>query len=162
MVTLADLEKRIIVLEDIMAITKMKAKFWYSLDSKLWDDVASCVTEDVVEEVPSLFKIEGRDALIQFFKASLGPDVVTVHQGHHHEIDILSDTTAKGRWSVRDHVINRQINSVWQGRYHYHDEYRKENGEWKVSKMSEVYLLTEGQKKGYGQDLAIWPAPPPK
>ena len=33
-----DLEKRVRVLEDVEAIKKVKAKYWYCLERKLWDE----------------------------------------------------------------------------------------------------------------------------
>jgi hypothetical protein len=55
-----------------------------------------------------------------------------MHQGHHPEIELTSDTTAKGIWSLQDYVIDRKGNTHLRGASFYYDEYVKVNGEWKI------------------------------
>ena len=41
-----------------------------------------------------------------FLQESLGdPGIVTMHNGHHPEIELHDDTTATGRWYLEDRVI---------------------------------------------------------
>ncbi len=151
-----NLERRIRVLEDIEAIRNLKAKWWYSIDHKLWDEVGNCVAEDVVLHNPSYYTIEGRKTLVEFLKKRLDAAIVTVHQGHHHEIEIMSETTARAKWAVRDQIVDSKANTVFKGRYYYDDDFVKENGRWKLQRMTLNYILSEGQKRGYGQDRAVW------
>jgi len=43
-----DLEKRIRILEDVEAIKKLKARYWYCLEHKLWDELRDVFTEDAI------------------------------------------------------------------------------------------------------------------
>src|SRR3972149_118622 len=124
-----DLEKRIRVLEDIEAIKKLKSRHWYCLDNKLWDELADCFAKDFVLDVSSGLKLQGRKAFIQHLTETLGARI-TVHQGHSPEIEITSDTTARGRWALSDHVIYAPGNSGFTGWGFYEDEYTKEEGQW--------------------------------
>jgi hypothetical protein len=145
MTSLSDLETRIRVLEDIEAIRQLKARYWRYVDNKLWDDLADCFTEDVVLSVPSgteeEMKLEGKKALLGFLKGVLGESMLTTHQGHQSEIEIISQTTAKGIWVLRDYNVDSKVNTVYDGRGYYEEEYIKENGEWKIKKYRLSYLL---------------------
>ena len=47
--TKTDLEKIIRKLEDVETIKKLKEKYWYYLEYKLWDDLGDLFTEDVID-----------------------------------------------------------------------------------------------------------------
>ncbi len=96
--TISDLERKIQVLEDIEAIKKLKAKYWNSVDTKQWDNLADCYTEDVVFDSPHLGRMEGRDFIVKVLKRAM-KNVKTAHQGHNPEIEIIDNVTAKGRWA---------------------------------------------------------------
>ncbi len=137
---LEDLEKRIRILENIEAIKKLKAKYWRCIDRKLWDALAECFTEDVIVDYGPDMQFRGREAVLQFFREILGTDsVITVHAGYGAEIEIITDTTAKGVWALSDYVIT-EPDSKMKGWAHYEDEYFKENGKWKkkVSKITRI------------------------
>lgn len=145
MAELAELEARIRVLEDIEAIRKVKTKYWYCIDMKLWDDLGDCFAEDVVLEAPKLESIHGRKAFVQYLKDRLGKNTtIAVHQGHQSDIEITGDMTAKGIWALRDHLIDSQTNTAFKGRGFYEEEYVKEDGTWKIKSTKLRYLFTEG------------------
>jgi hypothetical protein len=128
----ADLEQRIRILEDIEAIKKLKAKYWRCIDKKLWNELEECFSEDVIVDYGPDMQFRGRKALLEFFKDVLGNDsMITVHAGYSAEIEIISDTTAKGVWALSDYVIT-EPDSKMRGWAHYSDEYIKENGKWKI------------------------------
>lgn len=144
MTSIADLETRIRVLEDIEAIRRLKARYWRLIDNKLWDDLVDCFTEDVVLTAPSGtdedIRIEGREALLGFLKKVLGESVLTTHQGHQSEIEITSEITAKGIWVLRDYNVDSQANKINDGRGYYEEDYIKENGKWKIKNYRLSYL----------------------
>ena len=70
----ASLEARIKTLEDIEAIKRLKCKYWRCLDRKLWNELAECFTEDAVADYGPRRKCQGRKAIIQFLKQSLGQE----------------------------------------------------------------------------------------
>lgn len=143
MAELADLETQIRVLGDIEAIKKLKAKYWRCIDKKLWDELEDCFVEDAVADYGKKLNFQGRKAIIQFLKDNLGSDsVITVHQGHNPEIEITSDTTARGIWALHDYLVF-QPNITINGWGHYEDEYVKQNGEWKKKSIKETRLREE-------------------
>ncbi len=150
-----DLAARIRVLEDIEAIKKLKSKYWRCIDKKLWDEIADCFTEDVILEVPSIWRKQGRKACVQNMKETLGrASIITVHQGHNPDIEITSEKTAKGTWALYDNIIDVQSNIVMKGWGFYEDEYVKENGKWKIKTQNLIRIFTDGWNRGYGQKAA--------
>lgn len=140
---LAELETRIRVLEDIEAIKKLKAKYWRCCDKKLWDELEECFTKDATADYGPNLKFNGREEIMKFLKDSLGPDfMITAHGGHSPEIEITSETTAKGIWVLNDLVII-QPGTRMRGYGHYEDEYVKENGQWKKKSTKQTRILEE-------------------
>ena len=143
MVDMANLEVRIRAIEDIEAIKKLKAKYWRCLDKKLWDELDNVFAEEAIVDYGPGQQVQGKKAIVQFIKDSLaGESTVTFHGGHTPEIDITSDTTARGIWPLQDYVIiNQNITMVGYG--HYEDEYVKENGQWRKKSVKLTRILEE-------------------
>lgn len=139
--TISDLERKIQVLEDIEAIKKLKAKYWNSVDTKQWDNLADCYTEDVVFDSPHLGRMEGRDFIVKVLKRAM-KNVKTAHQGHNPEIEIIDNITAKGRWALNDRV-EMANNKYFKGYGHYEEDYIKENGAWRINNSKLTYIFQE-------------------
>nr|MDO8081205.1 nuclear transport factor 2 family protein [Candidatus Freyarchaeota archaeon] len=140
---LEELEARIKVLEDTEEIKKLKAKYWRCCDKKLWRELEECFTEDATADYGPNLQFQGREAIIQFLKGSIGQDfMVTSHGGHSPEIEITSDTTAKGIWVLQDLVIIYPGTKM-RGYGHYEDEYAKENGQWKKKNTKVTRIIEE-------------------
>jgi len=129
-----DFEARIRRLEDIEAIKGLKGKYFRCLDSKLWDEMADCFTEDATTNyTDGQYQLQGKDSIMRFLKAGLGrTSFFGFHQGHHPEIEITSDTTAKGVWSSHYYMIDNDAKKTMQCGAFYYDEFVKENGQWKI------------------------------
>ena len=137
---LEDLEQRIRILENIELIKKLKAKYWRCIDRKLWNEMEECLTEDVLVDLGPDMQFSGKEAVLKFFNEVVGNDAVnTVHAGYAAEIEIITDTTAKGVWALHDYVIT-EPDSKMKGWAHYEDEYFKENDKWKIksSKITRI------------------------
>jgi ketosteroid isomerase-like protein len=139
--TLAELERKVQVLEDTEAIRKLKAKYWYSVDNKLWDSLADCYAEDVVFESPHLGKMQGRDFIVKVLKRAM-KNVKTAHHGHNPEIDITDEFAARGRWALNDRV-EMADNQYFEGRGSYEEEYVKQDGCWKIKNSKLTYIFQE-------------------
>ena len=144
MADLSELEKRISVMEDIEAIKKLKAKYFRCVDKKLWDEMEEVWVEDGVADYGmGIELLQGRKTIIEFLKKNLGRDsMISAHQGHNPEIEITSDTTAKGVWVLNDRLIIQTIATSSGWRY-YEDEYVKVNGEWKKKSTKITNILEE-------------------
>ena len=143
MADLAELEARIGLLEeecrelrelrDIEAIKRVKYKYFRCLDSKRWDELAECFAEDATTNWASgKWRFQGVDAIVQFLSKTLPHNRISMHQGHHPEIELTGDTTARGKWSLQDYIIDNKGNLYLRGASFYDDEYIKVNGEWKI------------------------------
>ncbi|GAG23052.1 unnamed protein product, partial [marine sediment metagenome] len=134
MANLEDLGKRIKVFEDIEAIKKLKVKYFHSIDRKRWDKLAECFSKDGIwESGRHQVKLEGVEAIVQFIKGQEGEDhIITTHQGHNPEIEITSDTTAKGMWALYYYKENIKEKIRRQSGAFYDDDYVKENGKWRI------------------------------
>ena len=162
MADLTDLEARIKRLEDIEAtkgdieaIKRVKYKYFRCLDSKLWDELAECFTEDATTNYrDGKWVCQGVDQIVQFLKR-LRYTRLSVHQGHHPEIEVTSDTSAKGVWSFNDYVIDSQANTSLRGAGFYYDEYVKVNGEWKIKLTGYTRTFEETWDRGETKSLKL-------
>lgn len=103
------------------------------LDTKQWDDWAAVFCEDFhgtyTGNHPDIV-FNGRDEIVSTNREILA-EVVTVHQGHTPEITLHSDVEASGVWAMMDFVD--MPGAAFEGYGHYHDQYRKEQGVWRIS-----------------------------
>ena len=140
---LAELEARIRVLEDIEAIKRLKAKYWRCLDRKLWTEMEDVFAKDATADYGPKYRLAGREAILQFLKASLGPDSVsTSHGGHSPDIDITGATTAKGIWTLNN-LMTRESGTRIMEWGHYEDEYVEEGGRWSISRTKIIRIIEE-------------------
>jgi hypothetical protein len=124
----------------IEAIKQLKADYFHLMDTKQWDRWKECFTEDFAVDGPAAHQ-GGRDAFVAFVRQHLQP-VTSFHQGFLPVIEILSDTTARGRWSMYDdlrlpggHPWSPERATRRQGYGHYDEEYRREADRWRISRM---------------------------
>jgi hypothetical protein len=119
-------------------LRQLKYRYLRSLDLKQWDEFADTLTEDVHTDYGANLTFEGRDAVVEFMRASLGPAVITVHQVHHPEITIDGDC-AIGRWYLEDKVIITEHQMLLTGAAFYDDTYRRSpDGVWRISRTGYI------------------------
>ena len=154
---LKELEARIRVLEDIEAIKRLKHKYFRCLDAKLWDELADCFVENATTSyTDGKYSFRGVEAIISFLKKSLGADtVVSMHQGHQPEIDITSETTAKGIWTSEAGLIITDRNVSTREVNFYYDEYVKIGGQWKIKHTGYRRLFEEVWDRGETKSLRL-------
>jgi len=145
MVNVADLEARVKALEDIEAIKRLKYKYFRCIDNKLWDEMAGCFIEDATTSYSDgKYRFKGTDEIMQFMKKRLGQDSsIGIHQGHHPEIELTSDTTARGTWAFYVYMIDKQERSGFRMAGFYHDEYARQKGEWKIKSTGFTRIFEE-------------------
>ena len=152
---LKELRARIRVLEDIEAVRKVKAKYWLCVDRKLWDEFGDCFTEDAIIDVPPVTHWQGRKEIVQSLSKVL-ESLITVHQGHHADIEITSETTAKATWAMYDNLQNMRSNTKMEGYGFYEDEYVKENGKWKIKYLKLTRFFVQSQRIDVGSQTRVW------
>ena len=139
---LKELRDRIRALEDKEAIRKLKATCWLSLDKKRYEDFVNCFAEDAVIGVAGGMTKEGREGILKSLPAMMDA-LVTVHQGHHYDIELTSETTARGTWAMYDNLQGLESHASREGFGWYDEEYVKVNGEWKIksSVLSRAFVV---------------------
>ena len=137
-------------LNDLEEICQLKARYVRLVDTKDWESWRECFTEDFeasIEGAPRHSKDEPldkalgpRDRLVDGC-AQMFDGVTTLHQIYSPEIKLTSATTATGVWAQFDHVQFSTCN--FKGWGHYHDDYVKIDGQWKLKKTRVTRVLTE-------------------
>ena len=127
----------------------MKHKYFRALDTNQWKLMAECFTEDAVSKYDSgKYAFEGRENIIAFLSEAMDKDTkLSLHQGHHPEIDIIDETSAKGIWYLQDIVIDLENNTTLRGAGFYKDEYLKEGSEWKHHVIGYDRTYSEVEKR---------------
>jgi ketosteroid isomerase-like protein len=127
--------------KDWLEICNLKARYCRCLDTKDWAGYAAVFTEDLILDTsPSGGqRIVGRDAALAFVRSSIDT-TITAHHIHAPEIDIDGDT-ATGIWAMQDRNIWPNGRKLL-GFGHYHERYRRENGQWLIaeSKLTRINM----------------------
>ena len=115
------------MLVEIHAIHRLKYAYFRCVDQKLWDELASLLTDDIVARYSGgRYEYHGRDALIDWMRSSMESDTFhTSHRASHPEIDLISETEARGVWAFDDTVIETKYDVTMRGAGFYDDRYRK-------------------------------------
>lgn len=121
-------------LQEIEAIKRLKYKYFRCLDTKRWDEMRECFTEDATAAYSSgKYSFDGREQILKFLVDAMDrPTVLSAHHGHHPEIELTSATTAVGVWALADIFIDLQAGITVRGAAYYRDDYVKVNGQWKI------------------------------
>lgn len=138
-------------LVEIEAIKRLKYRYMRCLDQKLWDELATCFTEDAtVAYSGGHYRVEGRDAIIEWLQKTMGSEgFLSSHRVHHPEIDLTGPDTATGTWALEDTVIIAEFGFALRGAAFYTDEYVKAGAEWRLQKtgykrtFEEVFTRTD-------------------
>ena len=130
---LAQLKRDVRILKDIEAIKRLKHAYFRGIDSADLELLAGIFHKDITAHfIGGLYewKIAGRAEYLEAIGQNFNSDVVCQHNGHHPEIDILSETEATGIWYLHDIFYNLHMKVLTQGTAFYKDTYVKEDGQW--------------------------------
>lgn len=144
------LEQRIQRLEDLEAIKQVKYRYFRALDTKRWDELADCFAPDVsVSYGEGRYSFAGREAVMRFLTESLSVErgSVTIHHGHHPEIEITGADSARGTWALYNYMFNQKENRGIRIGAYYHDEYVRLGGRWQIKRIGYTYLFFEEWKR---------------
>jgi hypothetical protein len=125
-------------LETLEEIRQLKYRYLRCVDEKLWDELADVLTPDATIDYGTRvygkpLTFAGRDELIAFFRANLGPGIVTVHAAGQPEITV-DGAAAAGTWRFQDTVIAAEHRVVIVGSAFYQDRYQRcADGQWRIS-----------------------------
>jgi uncharacterized protein (TIGR02246 family) len=133
---------------DIEEIKQLKARYFRCLDTKDGDAFAELFTADAVMDADGYVE-EGRDKILDFLTRILD-GVTTVHHGHMPEITITGPDTATGVWSMFDYLtfpVGEPPRGL-RGYGHYHEEYAREQGGWRIRRLTLTRLRVDPLEGG--------------
>jgi SnoaL-like domain len=138
---------------DVQAITQVKAKYCLFLDTKQWDLWRELFTEDLVVEGTKQAPDATREDFVAGVQQSL-TGVQTAHQVHPPVIEFVDDHTARVVSAMFDD-LRFPPDHPWRegfprrvGYGHYEEEYRKDDGIWRISFMRLARLFVWRQEDG--------------
>jgi hypothetical protein len=121
-------------LVEIELIKRLKYRYLRCLDQKLWDVMESCFTPGATARYGGgLYEFDGRDAIMEFLRTSMGATtMLSSHRCHHPEIDLVGPDAATGVWALEDVVILTDLGINVQGAAFYTDRYVKDGDTWLI------------------------------
>ena len=124
-------------LSDLEDIRTVKHRYFRGIDTADMNLLASLFTDDIgVEYRGGTYRVrlEGRENMLEFLANSFNSDAVAMHHGHMPEITLTGDDTAEGIWYLEDIFINLELQLHTIGTAIYRDQYRREDGVWKIAR----------------------------
>ncbi|MCY1670523.1 nuclear transport factor 2 family protein [Novosphingobium sp. SL115] len=148
---------RLIATEEIK---QLKARYFRLMDGKDFAALRSVFADDAVFDARASLSIDGQgesgraaesndwvysggDVIIDFIRAAIGTQR-TVHHGHCHEIELLSETEARGVIAMEDQIWDESGETLTlHGMGHYHETYRKEADGWRIvtSRITRLHVI---------------------
>jgi len=127
-----ELSERITRLEDIEEIRQLQAKYQRCLDTRDFDGIASCFTEDASSSYGNgKMSYVGKDAIVKFLCSVMSLSLPSTHLIHGGEIDV-NGNEATGLWYLEDHLIALKFFVEIHGAAIYNVKYEKIDGKWRI------------------------------
>ena len=145
---LDELRQDIQTLMDIEAIKQLKHAYFRCIDTANFEELSELFHEDVsVHFIGGNYewKLQGRKEYLEAVQKAFTTQSIGHHNGHHPEIQILSETEATGIWYLADHMWILEHRFHTMGTAVYWDRYQKIDGRWliKDTKYERIFEMTE-------------------
>jgi hypothetical protein len=153
------LDKRITRLEDLDAIEKVQRTYGYFVDKSQWAELAELFSEDATLEIGGRGVYVGKQQVLAYMQTGFGPD--GPREGllmNHMQFEPIPDVDGDG---VHGHQRMRAFvmsNGGW-GLPLYENEYVKEGGVWKISRLKGPFTMYAGWEEGWKDKVIAnnWP-----
>ena len=136
------LAKRLARLEDIDAIKQLKARYLNACDRQDPEAVRACFAEgEVIIDMSYFGHCKNRDEFVDgiFVPRGCHEYVLDMHHCSNPEITVGDNGTATGVWGLNYRNINTREKTLTLLSAMYHDEYRKVDDQWLVSRSRTEY-----------------------
>jgi hypothetical protein len=122
------------LLVELEQIKRLKYRYVRCLDLKLFDEIGECFLPAATASYGGgAYTFEGRDAIVDFLRRSMGSTtMLTSHKVHHPELELTGADTATGVWALEDTVLLTDLGLTVRGAAYYTDDYVKEDGVWRI------------------------------
>jgi len=141
---LAALAARLQRLEDIEAIKTMKYVYFRSIDTANIDAIEPYIHDDIEIDYHGgsyHWQMQGKAPFLEALRQAFHSKGLAQHTGHHPEIEIISPTTARGKWYLTDVFTHLDTLLQVAGGALYSDDYVKANGTWQIRRTSYVRVF---------------------
>ena len=155
--------ERLMAIEDIK---QLKARYFRLMDMRDFDAMALVFCRDAEFDCSEGGRVmhvsgdwtgpvgpitRGRSAIIEWIRKSF-ESTTSIHHGHGHEVTMDGSTEAHGIIAMEDIIrtLDRKTLLI-HGAGHYHERYRVEDGEWRISstKLTRLFLDRLGHRQGH-------------
>ncbi len=136
------IEERLARLEAIDAIKQLKARFLNACDRQDPEAVRDCFAQgEVIIDMSYFGHCVNRDEFVDDIYVPRGCHdyVLDMHHCANPELEIVDANHARGVWSLNYRTINTRERLVTLLSALYHDEYRRIDGAWKISRSRTEY-----------------------
>ncbi len=159
------LDARITRLEDMNAIERLQRTYGYFVDKSQWTQLSELFSEDATLEIGGKGLFLGKPRVFEYMQTAFGRDGAKEGSlANHMQFQSIPDISPDGKtgW-IRSRAYVMSLGG-W-GLPLYENEYRKENGVWKISRLTGPFTMYSNWD-GWGQNALnnTWPDkfdPPP-
>lgn len=149
---LTALEQELELLEDTKAIKRLQRAYGYYADKKLAEQIGDLFASDATAEIGGLGVYVGKERITEFYDWVMGDleeGQLFNHMILQGVVDVAPDgRTAKGRWRALIQIGEHGESAIWsEGPYE--NEYVKEDGIWKFSKVHWYQTLAAPYDPGW-------------
>jgi hypothetical protein len=143
------LEQRVLLLEEINAIDRLKQEYARTLDRyDTGEAFAALFTPDGVLDIGPMGRYEGRDAIAGFFNGVRDTLSFFLHYTMAHAVDVdLEANTARGTWYMWEPATRND--EAYLVAITYDDEFRKVGGRWLFTLSRSTYHFMCPYDKGW-------------
>jgi len=135
-------------------IVLLQRTYGFLVDKNLWTQIADLFTEDGTLEIGGRGVFVGKARVLQYLKFLGAPERGKLYDHTQMEPVVTVDpdgNSAKGRWRALIFGADQDKGMDFLGDAIYENEYRKENGVWKISKLHAIFVLYTDFARGWGQ-----------
>ena len=135
---IAGLEMEMVLLEDENEVENLQKIFGFYIDKHQWPQAADLFADNATLEIGGSGVYVGKARILAYLQ-SLGAEgpqegILNDHMQLQPVIHVSTDGTAKGRWHHFSQEAQWGVSHHW-GAGTYENEYVKEDGVWKISKL---------------------------
>jgi outer membrane murein-binding lipoprotein Lpp len=149
----AELKQQAQAASDYVAVANLQASYGYYVDKSRWDDAADLFTKDATLEIAGRGVFKGQERVRTYLKqlGDLQYGRLYNHMQLQPVIHIAADgNTAKARWRSLMQVGHLGQEARW-GEATYENEYVKEAGTWKISRLHSYITFYVDFDKGWNK-----------